>query len=174
MRAVGVRKVTSKLAGSLEPFAEIEAYLIQAKGAPKIGGAVVQHRFQQLSRSSAAIQAGWFVSRFVNSITRSDVPDPDLYQLIYSTLTWLDTKTIVKTILCSFAFKCIRLQGYEPMQLAPNPAVAKVVSWLVDQSYSEVQKLRLSDDIWRGLIITMQAWFDDHTTTHVQLETLLV
>ena len=175
LRAHGTRKITSKLAGSLEPFAEIDLFMIQARVFPKIGGAVVRHRFTTLREDTAKLNAAMFVADITSQSHRDGVADPKFYTLLYSTLTWIDTHDSVhKAVLFSFAVKASRLLGYDLAAQATQPEVSKVLQWMSHATYSEVQKLRMDQLQWNGVVHGVRSWIFDNTSSHVHTDRFLV
>lgn len=173
MRAVGIRKLSAKLAGSLEPFAEIDLYMISAKQWPKIGGAVVSHRFKTLSADLSKNNAAWFVCDVLDRTTRENMRDDEVYRLLFSTLTWLDHHPSQRTILYSYVVKLSAMLGYRINNDLPEDQ-ARVIRWLQEQDYEHIQRLRFEQEQWSNLLNTVRTWLFDVSGNHVQTERFLV
>ena len=161
VRAVGVRKSKAKLAGVLEPFAELDLWLIPARHFTKIGGAVLVHRFRHLVKTLEHIQTAWYCCHLIDRLTKDNDRDQALYQLLYTTLHWFDQQSPQQLVTLSFACKTIRLLGYDLTQVAQQPDLAKIIRWLQQQPYHEVQKLRLTAPQWAQLLSVVQLWLHD-------------
>ncbi|MBI2416085.1 MAG: DNA repair protein RecO [Candidatus Kerfeldbacteria bacterium] len=174
VRGHGVRKLQSKLAGSLEPFAEIDLYLIAARQRPKIGGAVIRHRFKHITAQQQSWQAAHWCTQLVGDLTPEGAADTVLYQLLYEILAWIDQTGAHRTVLCSFACKVIRVLGYDLAAQTNQSEVIKIIQWLTSTPYQSVQKLRLTNSQWQGIVASMQRWLIQHGPAHVQANILLV
>jgi len=165
-RALGIRKPTAKLAGVLEPFAETNLYLILGKQST-IGGAVVTQRFQRISSAKAKYNAAVYCSEVLDRLTKELVPDPGVYHLVFSTLTWLDHAPYSKLVPVSFVIKLVTLLGYHITD-------HKVVSWLQQATFADMQKLRLRQTDWQSTYQAVQLWLYEYLGDHVQSERFLV
>lgn len=174
LRAHGVQKIQSKLAGSLEPFAEIDLFFIQAKTLNKIGGAVVVQRFANTMQSLESQHAAWYCVEIINRLTEEDETDPELYQLLYSILTWIDHRGPQQAVIRAFALKVIRHLGYDVASETNDPDVRKCIQWCYTQPFSEIQKLRFTEVQWKHLLQAINTWFYSHGNSHIQAEKFLV
>lgn len=174
LRAHGSRKITSKLAGSLEPFAEIDLFFIEAKQFPKIGGASVVHRFKQIVAEPDKLNAAMFLFELVSRLTQEDEPDPELYKLLYSTLIWIDSQNANKLVVYGFLVKVAKLLGYDLSVISDNTDMQKIVRWLDEQSYEDIQKLRVNQEQWNRLWHVLHEWLYDQLGSHVQSDRFLV
>lgn len=174
MRAHGVQKIKSKLAGSLEPFAEIDLFIIQAKGMNKIGGAVIIDRFSKLSTELPAQNAAWYCTEVFSRLTEENIYDIELYTLLYSILTWLDHYGAHQAVVRGFVIKLIRALGYDLASETTDPDIQKVIRWYYEQPFDEMQKIRFTEKQWSRLLLTLKQWFYTHDSGHVQSEKFLV
>lgn len=172
-RALGVRKATAKLAGVLEPFSETEVYVIIGKQY-RLGGAVVRQRFAQLTSTLPKHNATLYMVECLDRLTKEGTADARLYHTLYSTLTWLNHAPYTKLLPVSFAVKLIHLSGYQVTHLAKTAAAQKLLRWLAQADYEDIQKLRLDNAIWQDVYLAVQLWLYEYTGTHVQSEPFLV
>ncbi|EKD76201.1 MAG: hypothetical protein ACD_43C00195G0001, partial [uncultured bacterium] len=112
LRAHGILRPKAKLTGVLEPFAEIELYGIPAKHFSKIGGAVIERRFSELRKSLERLNAAIFCCELLARLTKDNVPDRAIYQLLYSTLVWLNEQPPSRLITMSYTIKLIEYLGF--------------------------------------------------------------
>lgn len=174
-RAHGIRRPRAKLAGSLEPFAEIDLYCIRAKQFHKIGGAVVRQRFDHIRTDIPRYAATTYCCEVIDRLTHEYVPDPPLYQLLYTTLLWLDQQPPSRLIAYSFVVKCVAMLGYDIAATVPNqPEIQKIIHWLKQQPYSEIQKVRWQKQSWQHFTQTVRGWLREYLSSDVQSERFLV
>lgn len=174
MRAHGVLRPKAKLAGTLEPFAEIELYGIPAKHYPKIGGAMVVQRFSELKTTLDRLNAALYCCELLARLTKDNVPDPDIYQLLYSTFVWLDQQPPSRLITMGYSIKLIHHLGFAGVSTAIDTATAKLIRWLTAQPYNAIQKLRLTDKAWQNLQLAVHTWLYEYLGCDVQSERFLV
>lgn len=175
LRAHGVRQPRAKLAGVLEPFAEIELYCIRGRAYHKIGGAVVRHRFAKLRTELDRLAAATYCCEVVDRLTKDHVPDPALYQLLYTTLLWLDQQPPSRVITASFVVKLIHILGYDLAATATHqPTIKKLIPWLEQQPYSAIQKLRWSEQDWQAFTQAIRLWLYEYLSRDVQSERFLI
>ncbi|MDP3970784.1 MAG: DNA repair protein RecO [bacterium] len=174
LRAHGIKKIKAKLAGSLEPYAEVELFVIESKLINKIGGAVVKDAFRNIHNDIGRLNAAAFISEVVSNITKEDSPEPELYKLLYSTLSWQNHNSAQRTVLYSFVIKSARILGYDLAAQTKDVDTKKVILWLQTMSFEDVQKLRVNQEQWNKLLHVIQNWLYDHASGHIQAEKFLV
>jgi DNA repair protein RecO (recombination protein O) len=178
LRAHGVRRPRAKLAGALEPFAEIDLYGIPAKYFSKVGGAVVTQRFGALTKTLARLNAALYCCDVLARLTKDNVPDQAIYQLVYSTLVWLNRQPPSRLITTSYTLKLIELLGFGGAVLATlrgdQVVAAKIIRWMTEQPFHDIQKLRLSDPDWQNLQSALQQWLYEYLGDDVQSAKFLV
>lgn len=165
-RAIGVRKPRAKLAGVLEPFAEIELALVVQKR-HTVSGAVVLHRFANIKRDKNRYAAAVYCGEVLDTLVKDNVADPAVYRLLFSTFTWLDQAPYTKLIPVSFVVKLIQLLGYQLPE-------TKLMRWLYTAPFEDIQKLRLSQADWQQLYQAVHVWLYEYNGDHVQSEPFLV
>lgn len=171
--AMGIRRPKAKLAGVLEPFAETDLYFIIGKQY-KIGGAVVQQRWTQLQTNLTKRNAIVYMMECMDRLIREGHPDAELYQLLYSSCTWLNHAHYTKLIPLSFVVKLVQQLGYDLTHMAKTPTTGKVLRWLILASYEDIQKLRLEQTVWQDLYAVVHLWLYEYLGDHVQSEQFLV
>lgn len=175
LRAHGVRRPRAKLAGSLEPFAEIDLYCIRGRYFHKIGGAVVRQRFSQLCNDIARYTAATYCCEVLDRLTRDHSADPKMYQLFYTTLVWLEHQPPSRLIVYGFVVKMVNLLGYDLATMVPTqPNLQKLMRWLERQPYSEIQKLRFQEQQWQQFTAAIRLWLYEYLSDDVQSERFLV
>jgi len=174
LRVHGIRRPKAKLAGALEPFAEIELYGIPAKHYPKIGGAMVVQRFGQLKNTLERFNSAVYCCELLARLTKDNVPDQAIYQLLYSTLVWLDQQPPSRLITAGYSVKLIHDLGFAGVTPSLDESTTKLIRWMTAQPYSAIQKLRLTDAAWQNLQTTIHTWLYEYLGDDVQSERFLV
>ncbi|HBY73465.1 MAG TPA: DNA repair protein RecO [Candidatus Kerfeldbacteria bacterium] len=165
-KAIGVRKPRAKLAGVLEPFAEIDVSLIMGKRYT-VSGAVVSQRFAQMKQAKDRSTAAVYCAEVLDELVKDNVADPAVYQLLFSTFTWLDHAPYTKLIPISFVVKLIQLLGYQLPE-------TKLIRWLYTAPFADIQKLRVQQADWQQLYQAVHLWLYEYCGDHVQSEQFLV
>ncbi len=116
--AKGARKITSKLAGSLEPLILTKVMVAQGKNHDTVVGSDVITNFKNIKNSLTKIWlAGWFCY-LVNSSTKEHQKDTRIFQLLLESLYYLEAPEIKnsKLLLVKFYFvwRYLVSLGYQP------------------------------------------------------------
>ncbi len=115
--AKGIRKITSKLGGTLEALAYVRVHLVKTRGEFYIARQV-QHRerLTTLRSSYERINAGYAVVEVVDAIPSDDVADEGIFDLLARVLLTLDDASFDPTLVpASFFFRLLALDGSEPV-----------------------------------------------------------
>lgn len=174
VRAQGVRKPKAKLAGPLEPFAETDLFIINAKHFDKIGGAVVQERFRSLRGDASKFAAAVFIAEVIDRTCQEGIMDPVVYGLLYNTYAWLSHNVAHRSILYSFVTKLAIALGHNIAMETDHSQTKRILEWLGSEEYVQVQKLRFSHNDWNQIVHTIRQWLFLQTGYHVQSEQFLV
>lgn len=109
--ARGVRKISAKLAGSLEPFMLIEFQLYEGRTFYTVTGAIIREEFAgihtDLKRTAEACYIGELIDKFEHEHQRS----PAVFELLRETLQLLDQTFLRDLILPAFEVKLLKLAG---------------------------------------------------------------
>lgn len=115
--AKGIRKLTSKLGGTLEALAYVRVHLVETRGDLYIARQV-QHRerLTTLRSSYERINAGYAVVEVVDAIPSDEVPDEAIFDLLARVLQTLDSSLYDPSLVpTSFYFRLLALDGSEPV-----------------------------------------------------------
>lgn len=115
--AKGIRKLTSKLGGTLEALAYVRVHLVETRGDLYIARQV-QHRerLTTLRSSYDRINAGYAVVEVVDAIPSDEVPDEAIFDLLARVLKTLDSSLYDPSLVpTSFYFRLLALDGSEPV-----------------------------------------------------------
>lgn len=113
--AEGSQKITSKLAGHLEPFAEVVVTLVQRTGSVKITGAVSRQRWHRITEDAARYQTATWCLRIARLGT-GPTPDAASWRLLRGALSLLDTADprAAKPVAAAFALQLLARLGLQP------------------------------------------------------------
>ena len=87
--AEGSQRITSKLAGHLEPFGEVMVTLVQRGSVTKVSGALTRRRWQQLAGDLTSLQAAARCLR-LTVWGVGPAPDPACFALLQQALAVID------------------------------------------------------------------------------------
>ena len=115
--AKGVRKVTSKMGGTLETLAHVNVDLVKTHGDFYIARHVTHcERLTTLRSSYSRINAGYAVVEVVDAIPSHDVADEGIFNLVARVLMTLDDERYHPDLVpASFYFKLLAHDGSEPV-----------------------------------------------------------
>lgn len=121
IRAVGSRKIQSKLASHLTPIKISQLLLVDAKFLPKVISALSLKNFSPLMKDEEGLRIVAVLLRLVRDFTREGVSDEEMYFLISSTLYGIQELLLnsnrafrLKEIFSTFFLSFISLLGYAP------------------------------------------------------------
>lgn len=115
VRAVGAKKIDSKLGGHLEPFMRTEVCLVPSKTIDIVAGAQVVDAYLQLRASVPGMHAAQYVVEVLDSLTPEGQVEKVVYDLTQHTLELLNQQTPVNFFMVqSVALKLLGHLGFEP------------------------------------------------------------
>jgi len=111
-RAISARKITSKLAGHLEPFICADFHLARSKTIDIVAGSNTIHAHKRLrSQLSHAASAGFF-SEVVEQFTHTNHADPELYDHVRAFYTWLNNNDAHALAVYAALLRLFALAGF--------------------------------------------------------------
>ena len=129
IRAVarGVKKVTSKLAGHLQPFSIIELELAHGRGFEHITGVSTVKPFLRISEQYEVVLSAAFAMELIDQLTDLGQADEQLWELLVDYFLFLDTnpptsREELKIYRRKFVIKLLTVLGYQPPEtVAKDP-----------------------------------------------------
>ena len=132
--AKGARKITSKLAGSLEPLILTKVMVARGKNNDTVVGSDVITNFKNTKNSLTKVWlAGWFC-HLVNSSTKEHQKDARIFQLLLESLHYIEAPEIrankLPLVKLYFIWRYLVSLGYQPelykcqacgQQIPPGP-----------------------------------------------------
>lgn len=115
--SIGASKITSKLAGHLEPFCEVDLMLVRGKNVEKVGQAVTRVNYLKQAGSLESYWYGGRALKLVADLTRPGQKDPVLSGLLKTFLNLIKNDPPALSwppLWCAFCLKLLSVLGYEP------------------------------------------------------------
>lgn len=111
--AKGVRKISSKMAGSLEPFALVNLQLYQGKNLYIVTGATIKQEFGVVDCTLKKTSHCFYLGELIDKFTEENQKNPEIFNLLVDVL-WLLRDEESCFWLRVFELKLIRLSGFHP------------------------------------------------------------
>jgi len=112
--ARGVRKIRSKLAGSLEPFIESRLRLVQGKSLDTVIGVKVTQIHRVPTDELTIFSTAMLLLEMVDRLTPDNHPNAEIYELLCESLTALSESQPSIAVQHYFSFKLLAALGYLP------------------------------------------------------------
>lgn len=115
--AKGAAKITSKLAGHLEPLREVDLMLAKGRSIDKVGQAVTITNYLKEARSFESYWYGGKASRLVELLTRPGQKDPALFEFLRRFLRIVKNDPPASrwgALWGAFCLKLLSILGYRP------------------------------------------------------------
>ena len=130
-KALGVRKVLSKLGGHLELFNIVDLSLVEGKGLDTITACRSHESFSNLRGNLRKTSLAYYVTELIDKLTLEREKDYRIYRLLKEVFGTLNQRTPQQTdklylIVRSFELKFLSLLGYAP-QLKKCLACGKLI-----------------------------------------------
>jgi DNA repair protein RecO (recombination protein O) len=116
--ARGSRKISSKLAGSLEPFILADLMIARGRHFDTIASLEVIKNFRLLKKSLGKIYLADYFSTVVSNSSKGRQRDPRIFELLQEVFFWLETEFFVgskkQLIIWYFVWQYLTYLGYQP------------------------------------------------------------
>lgn len=139
--AKGSRKISSKLAGSLEPFVISEFMIIKGRNFDTIAASEVINIFRSIRNDLKKIYIADYLCALVDSSTSTKQDDKKIYNLLGESLILLNNKSMddIKTKLVTwyFIYRYLSYLGYQPEMYNCVSCQKKIIP---DQNFFSINK----------------------------------
>jgi len=116
--ARGSRKISSKLAGNLEPFILADLMIARGRHFDTIASLEVIKNFRLLKKSLGKIYLADYFSTVVSNSSKGRQRDPRIFELLQEVFFWLETEFFVgskkQLIIWYFVWRYLIYLGYQP------------------------------------------------------------
>ncbi|MFH0819106.1 MAG: DNA repair protein RecO [Patescibacteria group bacterium] len=148
LRAVGVKKIKSKLSGHLEPLCESDLFMAKSKTISIIGGARIINSHKKIKLDIDKIRIINYCLAIFNDLVLEEQADEELYCLLTGLLDFANSYSINELIEISFVLKLLNNLGLQPNYSDYNNDLAKILSFLSRDDFASVSRLRLTQKQW--------------------------
>ncbi|MFA6027779.1 MAG: DNA repair protein RecO [Patescibacteria group bacterium] len=174
LRAMGVKKINSKLAGHLEPLTRSSLFIAQARGYSKIGGAQILCSYSRLKKDYAKLQGVNYCLLVFNDLVLEQNKDAAIYVLLKDFLSFCDRNKINALILQSFILKLLHELGLKPDYSQAQGDLAKVLHFLSSDTWEKILKLRISPKLWPQLNLVFSNVLKNNVSIGLQQRNFLL
>ena len=112
--AKGVRKISSRKAGHLEPFTQVQLFLAKGRDLDIITQAEAIEPRSGLRSDLTRMALASYVVEVLDRFTYEEGPNPGLYRLLSQTLNRLEAHEYMANAVRYYEFRLLELLGYRP------------------------------------------------------------
>ena len=116
--AKGTRRVSSRMAGHLEPFTAVRVLIARTRGLDIVSQAETISSFSVLRAHEASIATAGYLAELVDTFLPDDQANEGAWELLYGALNLLDQQREARLVTLIFEMGLLRAVGYRP-QLDP-------------------------------------------------------
>lgn len=144
--AKGVRKVTSRRSGALQPFNQVKLLLVKTKGLSLVTDAELINQFGKIGKNLKTTSQAYYFCELVNLLTPYDQPAQPVWHTLVDFLNLLDKKgPIIDSALFEWVKKLTQVSGFGP------PAKVKTLTQLEKYLESVVERKLKSKSLLKNL-----------------------
>jgi DNA repair protein RecO (recombination protein O) len=116
LRAVakGVRRTTSRLAGHLELFTQVELQLVRGRELDVIAQAETRNPFRLLREDLTRTSHAYLVAELADALTEDQAEQPELFELLVRTFAALETAVDPRLVVDHYLLKLLDVAGFRP------------------------------------------------------------
>lgn len=149
--AQGTKKITSKLAGHLEPLTLSALFFAQSKKMDKLAGSQMLVSFCGIKNDLEKINSACLAIECIERLTPYGLIDQRIFQLCKAYLSWLDEFPHHPLAQLAFIIKLLDILGWRPIVSAQQKDLTKVLNFLLRSDFLQVVKLKLTPELWKTL-----------------------
>lgn len=112
LRAISARKITSKLAGHLEPFVYTDLHIARSKTIDIIAGSNTIEANANLRTDIARSAMASYIGEIVQKFTQDQHADIALFDHLQETLCWLNDHTANALVMYASVLRTLAILGY--------------------------------------------------------------
>lgn len=162
LRAQAVKKINSKLAGHLEPLNLVDLFIAQAKGFNKIGGAQTIKSYSDIKKQIEKIDDVGYCIKVLDEIVLEEEKDEEIFNLLLEFLDWVNQNKINDLVVKSFILKLFNILGHQPDFSKSAGDLARVLNFLSQDKWENIQRLRIEKQLWEQLNIVFNNFLKLH------------
>jgi DNA repair protein RecO (recombination protein O) len=112
--AKGVRKISSRKAGHLEPFTHVNLFLAKGRDLDIITQAEAINLMMGLREDLQRMAQASYVVEVLDRFTYEEGPNPGLFRLLTQTLSRMETHPKIETVIRYYEIRLLDLLGFRP------------------------------------------------------------
>ncbi|MFH1536357.1 MAG: DNA repair protein RecO [Patescibacteria group bacterium] len=173
VRAQGVKKTKSKMAGHVEPFCLSDFFIAKTKTIDKLAGAKQKECFYNLRKNYEKISVANYLVEIYDSLIGHNEKDEVLFSLLKDNLVRLNKNEINWLIIKASILKILKGLGYEP-DLSDKSDLNKVLKFLIYEDFNKISRLKISDDLWKDINRKVDIFLKEQLDYDLQTENFLI
>ncbi len=143
--ARGVRRITSRRAGNVEPFNKVKLQLFQATGMPVLTEAESIDTYQKIKSELTLSGYASHVVEVADRLAPEEQANPQAYQLLAVILELLD-KNPRQIFVRAYEVKLLSVYGFwSPDQIQTSIETKDILENLQKSSWSEINELKINE-----------------------------
>lgn len=167
LRAQGVKKINSKLAGHLEPITKSDLFIAQAKGFPKLAGANTLCSYNNIKVDLDKLNKINYCLKIIDTLVPESEKDTQTYKLLTGFLDWINDQNHNDLIMYSFILKLFNNLGYQQDFSKQSGDLAKILNFMSRGNWQHVQKLRVQENVWKQLKIVLHNFIQTNSPREI-------
>lgn len=160
VRAKGIKKGLSKLAGHLEPYQVVALWLHEGNRAnqlPLVIGAELKESFPRLSSSLQKTGLAFYFGELIDKTTLERDPHPEIFKLFSLALAGLNQEKIHPLLVSFFELNLLRFLGFHPPM--EDPEIKEMLAGELPLDVSEEKILEIKKKAHTFLIEQVEKKF---------------
>lgn len=142
IKAVGVRKITSKRSAHIELLNHIAVTLYQGKAAPLLLEVQTLHTYQYIKNDLMKIGYAYHICELIDGLCAEGQENEQVFRLLEQTLTRLETTAQPKTLIQDFEVSLLSLLGfYTKDALLQLEDTARLIEHVIEKRLKSKQLL---------------------------------
>ena len=173
VRAQGVKKTKSKMAGHMEPFCWSDFFIAKTKTIDKLAGAKQKECFYNLKNDYEKISIANYLVEIYDKLIGQNEKDEELFLLLKDNLNRLNKEDVNWLIIKSSILKLLKKLGYEP-DLSMKNDLNKVLKFLIYEDFNKISRLKISNDLWKKINRKVDIFLKEQLEYDLQTENFLI
>lgn len=142
--AKGVRRITSRRAGNIEPLNRVKIHIFQGTGMPILTEAESLEVFPKLKSDLTLSTYGSYVLELIDRLVPHEQPNKQIYQLLIDALGELD-KNPRQIFIRAFEVKLLASSGFWSVgQVQADNEIKEILIKIQNQSWDEIEKYSIN------------------------------
>lgn len=143
--AKGVRRITSRRAGNVEPLNRVRIHLFQSQGAPILTEAQSLQTFSKIKDDLTLSAYGSHIAEITERLTAENQPNLGVYQLMVTVLELLE-KNPRQIFIRAYEVKLLTVLGFWSLgQIQASRATKELLDQLQKESWSEIAEIKVNE-----------------------------